>query len=180
MEKEIAIEVLNELKLSAQKITDHESLKVFKNSAVNNIIRVYGKESEPEKQVKQLRSSGTYGRGSLIPESKRQAEQLMDSLIKEIERFGLPETSIAKVEGLNITINQSQNQSVKINLSLIIESIRDELTGAQLKEIQEIIENKALETSEKKKTIMQKIVGFGKDVGANIIANILTNPNLYA
>ncbi len=180
MERKIAIEAVEELKLLAQNVKDYESLVAFKNSAVNNLIRIYGKESEPEKQVKGLRASSAYGTGSLIPESKMQAEHLLDSLIKEIERFGLPTTSITKVEGLNITINQSQDQSVKVDLNLIIDSIRDELTGTQLKEVQEIIEDKDLESGEKKKTIMQKIQGFGKDVGANIIANILTNPNLYA
>lgn len=179
MEKELVIEALEDLKLLAQNIRDGGSLVIFKNSAVNNLIRIYGKDSEPEKQVKLLKASSVYSGGSLILESKKQAEHLLDSLIKEIGRFGLPKPSIAKVEGLNITIAQTQNQSVKVNLSLIVESIREELTVAQLKEIQEIIDNKQLVASEKKKSIIQKIVSFGKDVGANIVANIVTNPDLY-
>lgn len=179
MGQEKILEALEDLKLLAQKINSQESLIIFKNSTVNNIVRIYGKDSEQEKQVKALKSTAVYTGNSIIPQTRMIAENLIDNIIKEIERFGPPEISTPSGAGLNITIAQTQNQSVKVNLSLIVESIREELTVDQLKEIQEIIDNKQLVASEKKKSIMQKIVSFGKDVGANIVANIVTNPDLY-
>ena len=79
---------------------------------------------------------------------------------------------------MNINITQNTNQSTKINLSLIIETIQDELNGKQLKELQEIIQSE--ENSENKKNkIVDKLKKFGTDVATNIVAGILTNPNIY-
>lgn len=103
----------------------------------------------------------------------------MDGLIKEINRFGLPELSTKTENGLNINITQSQNQETKVSISLLIESIQDELKGSQLKELQEVISNEKLDREEKKNTIISKLKGFGGDIASNILANVLTNPSLF-
>ena len=77
------------------------------------------------------------------------------------------------------TISQFNQNSHKINFEQInnpvfIEAIKQELKDDQFKKIQELINNKS-----DKKTIVQTLGSFGMDVITNIIANILTNPNLY-
>ncbi len=78
-----------------------------------------------------------------------------------------------------MNINITQNQETKISLNLIIDSIQDELTGKQLKELQKIIESKDVDVNEKKTKIVDKLKKFGTDVASNILAGILTNPNIY-
>ena len=104
---------------------------------------------------------------------------MIDGLIKEIQRFGLPELIVKKESGLNINITQSQNQETKINLSLFIESIQEELTGNQLKELQSIFGDDKLEREDKKSIIIDKLKKIGTDLATNILANILTNPTLF-
>jgi hypothetical protein len=77
------------------------------------------------------------------------------------------------------TISQFNQNSKKIsfeqiNNPIFIEAIKQELSDDQYKILEELIKKKS-----SKKTIVQTLGGFGMDVITNIIANILTNPNLY-
>jgi hypothetical protein len=64
-------------------------------------------------------------------------------------------------------------------VSILLESIKDELTGRQRKEVLEIAKNSAT-PEEAHKGIWEKLKEFGADVSANIVANILTNPNVWS
>jgi len=173
------LEALNELMTETSGINDSYSLTDWKNKATNVVVRIYGHDSLPEKQIESLTYTPGYSGGSNVQERKRQATKLIDGLIKEIERFGLPEQLSKTKDGLSINIAQTQNQETKINLSLIIESIQNELKGSELKELQEIIADNELEQDEKKTRIIDRLKSFGSDVASNIVANILTNPALF-
>ncbi|WP_163518394.1 hypothetical protein [Gelidibacter japonicus] len=176
--QETILEAFEELKAETQKIHSEETLTDWKNKAVNIIVRVYGIDSKPEKQINALSYTWYMDGGDNTSKRKTQAFNLMDGLIKEINRFGLPEKMILDNDKMNINITQNTNQSTKINLSLIIETIQDELNGKQLKEIQEIIQSEE-NTENKKNKIVDKLKKFGSDVATNIVAGILTNPNIY-
>lgn len=60
----------------------------------------------------------------------------------------------------------------------MIEAVKDELTGKQRKELLEIAKN-AKDPEKARKSIFDKIKGFGEDVAANIVANIVTNPEVW-
>lgn len=177
--EEKVLEALNELMAETNGIQDSYSLTDWKNKATNIVVRIYGHDSLPEQQIESLRYTPGFSGGSNVQERKRQATKLIDGLIKEIERFGLPEQLSKTKDGLNINIAQTQNQETKINLSLIIESIQDELKGSELKELQEIIADNEIEQDEKKTRIINRLKSFGSDVASNIVANILTNPALF-
>jgi predicted restriction endonuclease len=176
MEKQKVLEALNELKLEANNMRDQNGLVIWKNHATNLTVRIYGKDSIIIHQI----SSISYFSEHSLNGNKREAIALIDSLIKEIDRFGVPEQA-EKIDGknLNINITQTQNQTTQISLSLLIESIQDELKGGQLKELQSIIEEKDIEPIEKKRKIIEALKKFGSDVASNIVANILTNPSLF-
>jgi hypothetical protein len=177
--KEKALEAFVELKDETNKIHDSYTLENWKNKATNIIIRIYGKDSTPESQIKDLKYTSYYNSGgNNAAMRKQQAFELIDGLIKEIERFGLPIIETVKDKSLSINITQTQNQETKISLSLIIESIQNELTGSQLKELQEIISNVELDKNKKRASVIERLKQFGTDVAANILANILTNPSL--
>ena len=65
-------------------------------------------------------------------------------------------------------------------MSLLIDSIQEELKGSELKEIQTIIDDEEIESETKKSKIIETLKKFGGDVATNIVANILTNPALYS
>jgi hypothetical protein len=80
---------------------------------------------------------------------------------------------------INNNINQSQNQTQEIMYKIFVECIKDELTGKQLKEIEKIIEEYRETPEIAKLTIIDKLKSFGENVLSNILANIITNPNIY-
>lgn len=79
-----------------------------------------------------------------------------------------------------VTVNenqsQSQNQSQEINIFL--DSIADEITGKQYKELKSIAQEEPNPEKSKQK-IVEKLKSFGGDVLSNIVANIITNPSVW-
>jgi hypothetical protein len=99
----------------------------------------------------------------------------------KIEEYDFENKSTSSIvnnfNGTTITqFNQNSNQISfeQINNPVFIEAIKQELSDDQYKILEELIKNKS-----DKKTIVQTLGSFGKDVITNIIANILTNPSLY-
>lgn len=188
--KDKAIEALEELIEATSTIQNNSTLTSWKNAAKNTIIRIYGMNSDQLNQIQELRfSSGVRvvnpGQSNSIQSGsynhkQNEVKSLITAFINDIERFGLPDKTDSNSEqGIKINIVQSQNQETKISLHVFVEIIRDELTGSQQKELQQIIDEPELDQSTKKSRIVDKLKNFGGDVASNIIANILTNPNLY-
>ncbi|GAA3758886.1 hypothetical protein [Flavobacterium ginsengiterrae] len=71
--------------------------------------------------------------------------------------------------------NSHQISFEQINNTVFTEALKHELSEEQLEIIKELVQSKS-----DKKTIIQTIGGFGKDILSNIIANVLTNPSLYS
>jgi hypothetical protein len=94
----------------------------------------------------------------------------------------LPEEpqKVTKDTATNITINNTQNNVQSVVFSLIIESVKDEITGKELKELKELLKEFESEPIKTKTKLIDKIKGFGTDVLSNMIANILTNPIIYS
>lgn len=74
-----------------------------------------------------------------------------------------------------LEINNTLSQSQSINI--IVDILKEELNGRQIKELRDIIANNTNDES-KRKSLFDKIKSFGSDVAANIVANILTNPSI--
>lgn len=79
-----------------------------------------------------------------------------------------------------IVNNQTQHQSHDICMFVFSEAIKDEITGKQLKELMEIVNDKEKNDADKQKSLIEKLKTFGIDVLGNIIANIITNPVISA
>lgn len=183
-------------KLLTQEIKDSTSLDVWKSSAINILTRIYGSNSSQENQINEIKyrispSFGGIGKDGLswskggndnIDSCKQKAYSLTKSFIDELITFGLPEPKNNFALGhdrIHINLTQTQTQDVKINLNLIIHSFQDELSGKQLKEIQEIITDKNIKDNDKRNSIVDKLKSFGSDVMSNVLANILTNPETW-
>jgi hypothetical protein len=95
----------------------------------------------------------------------------------------IPPKQNRKENGVTINVNQSQNQTQNqeqnIAISVFVESIKDEITGKQLKEIKKIIETYKNRPEEAKPKIIEKLKSFGENTLSNILANIATNPLVF-
>ncbi|MBU2914260.1 hypothetical protein [Reichenbachiella agariperforans] len=173
-------------------ITSGYDLDAWKSKAINVITRIYGENSKPEEQINNIKfrsypmfgtvsrgRSTTSGGGNNSASCKELANSIIEGIINEIETFDLPEINkTPKSNGINISVNQSNNQDVKIDVKIVLSAIQDELTGKQLNELQQIVEGEG-DSDKKRSRIFDKIKSFGLDVTSNILANLLTNPQLF-
>jgi len=109
-----------------------------------------------------------------ISQCKIQGKEILETCILEIESLGLPEKKENHNPGININLTQNQTVSV----SILISALKDELNKSQLKELNELLESNE-SVSQKKNKIVEKLISFGSDVASNILANIITNPNIF-
>ena len=90
-----------------------------------------------------------------------------------------------KNDGINVTTtinntnSQSQNQEQSLAVKLFIEAIKDDLTGRQIKELKEVVEEAGNDLPKARQGILLKLKEFGADVASNIVANIITNPMIW-
>lgn len=109
---------------------------------------------------------------------------LCDTIIAEIKALGIPTRKSVNDNSVNVntTVTQSQDQKQsqrqEVIIKNLIEAVKDELTGKQRKELLEITKE-TMDPKEAHKSILNKLKEFGKDVSANIIANIMTNPLVW-
>lgn len=80
---------------------------------------------------------------------------------------------------LNLVQNQSLSQNQSVVIDIFLESIKDELTGKQVKELKQIAKEESNPEKAKGK-ILDKIKSFGMDVLSNIVTNVITNPNVWS
>jgi hypothetical protein len=154
-------------------------LEGWKSSSIVILSRIFGDGYSGIKALENIKYSGG-GFGDVLWDNltacKKQGKDILGACVTELETFGQPEPK--KNENSSININLTQNQNQTVNLTLLISALEDELTISQFKEVNELM--KAEEPkSEKKKKIIEKIKSFGSDVASNILANILTNPNIW-
>lgn len=79
---------------------------------------------------------------------------------------------------VTVNVNQSQSQNQTQEINIFLESIADEITGKQYKELKSIAQEEPNPEKSKQK-IVEKLKSFGGDVLSNIVANIVTNPSVW-
>ena len=79
---------------------------------------------------------------------------------------------------VTVNVNQSQSQNQTQEINIFLESIADEITGKQYKELKSIAQEEPNPEKSKQK-IVEKLKSFGGDVLSNIVANIVTNPSIW-
>ena len=109
------------------------------------------------------------------------AKTLIDSIVAEVNALGLPTRKNVNDKTVNVnttvTQNQEQHQQQDVIVKILLEAVKDELTGKQRKELLAIAEE-TKDPQEAHKSILAKIKEFGEDVAANIVANIMTSPQV--
>ena len=109
---------------------------------------------------------------------------LIDAVKDEISTIGLPTSDKTKTsKGIQITNNlsqsQTQSQEQNVIVKVLLEAVKDELNGKQRKELLAIAKS-AKSPEDAHEGIMEKLKEYGENVSASIVANILTNPDVWA
>lgn len=119
-----------------------------------------------------------------IHDISEDTKTLIDTIVAEVKALGIPvrKTINDKSVNVNTTVSQNQqqhqSQQQDIIVKILLEAAKDELTGKQRKELLSIAEE-TLDSQEARKSIFAKMKEFGEDVAANIVANIMTNPQVW-
>lgn len=157
-------------------------VEAWKSSTISILERIFGTKSRKIQEIEKIRlgQSVTYsGQPRYYTETvKEQAKAIIEACIAELEMLGESEPNFGNGKGINLTVLQSQDNKQTISLDIIVSELRNELTGNQLDQIQSILDSQETEVY-KKKTVTEKLKGFGINTLSNIIAGILTNPNIY-
>lgn len=102
----------------------------------------------------------------------------MVAILKSLKDIPTP-CPVKPKENSGVVVSVSQSQTQQQSATFVLDSIKDALTGSQLKEIQTIAKEE--KNPDKAKTkIIDKLKSFGGDVLSNIVANLITNPNLWS
>jgi hypothetical protein len=135
-------------------------LEAWKNHTIIFLERIFGKDNSKIKMIKDLRydysswslrDTAAAGKSKDKDPVRLQAEELLEAIIAELENLGLPQQ--------------------KPGNDKLWELLQDELTGKQIKEIQELIKS---EDPEKKYKIANILTNIEKDDLALTIAKLLT------
>jgi hypothetical protein len=169
------------LKVQLDKLEEPKfNLDSWKSSTNIILSRIFGDNYQGIKSIDKIKLTGggfyIGGSGSSwdnMESCKKQGREILIACISELETFGLPDKKDPS-NGINISLTQNQT----VNIHLLVSALEEELTGTQLKEVKEIMKSKET-TDIKKSRIFDKLKGFGGDVASNILANILTNPNIW-
>ena len=128
-------------------------------------------ELEPEQQKKLLAILEAFASLPII---------IPDSRITQIaEKKGRGREAINVTTTINNTNTQSQNQAQTIAIELFLEAIKDDLTGRQIKELQEVVTASNGDLQKARSGIIEKLKSFGANVASNIVANLITNPAIW-
>lgn len=79
---------------------------------------------------------------------------------------------------INDTNSQTQNQV--LNIDLFTKAIEDVLTVSQIKEMKKVVEEEGGDLTKAKPKLVEKLKSFGENLASNIVANLITNPSIWA
>jgi hypothetical protein len=177
--EEKAIEALQNRLDALAKISESQKFNEWKTRTMQTLAHVYGEKHTSYLALKDIRS---FQYSDRTANAKSEASELLVGLIEDLKNFGFPKINDDRSNGVNVLVNQhnTQNQStnVSIKLDFLIEILKDELKGYQVKELKEVLKSND-EVDVKKMKFIDKIKSFGSDVASNILANLLTNPKVY-
>ena len=179
---EKAIEILENKITELNKISDTEDFPVWQNTTAMSLEKIFG-NNEAIEAFKEIEAS-YWAVDSIIYQldrAKRDSTNYLTTFIQEVKDFGAKKSERKSTKGgieINLTQSNNQTQSVTVSLNIVFEALKDELRKSEIEELLEIL-NQEVDEKEKKKSFMEKIKSFGADVSSNVLATILTNPQVF-
>jgi hypothetical protein len=186
MDNNIAIKAIQDKLEKLSAISTSEQFNSWQKSTTLTLVNVFSESDKRIKSFEEIESYHFYAVSGIDRTQKAiiQAKELLENIIKDIQDFGIPKklNYSENKSGINISVNQNNTQhqstNISIQLDFLVEILKDELKGGQIKELKGILESSD-EPEGKTKRFIDKIKSFGSDVASNILANLLTNPQVY-
>lgn len=186
MTTEKAIGLLNSKISEIDQLSSPDDFLSWRDSTVQRL-QVICPESPIINQIAGLQPTTFYTGDSLVYKLKPQVKKMLASLSEDIEVAGID--AYHRVHNTNAnTVNvhntnsqnqsQEQSQEVSLNFEFVVECLKSGLRDTEVEELKEILEGDE-EPKLKKRKFSEKLKSFGSDVASNILANILTNPQVY-
>ncbi|MDD2673918.1 MAG: hypothetical protein PHF81_03460 [Flavobacterium sp.] len=182
---ESAISALNKKVEELTNINIKDEFNIWQKATSSTLQNIYPNNQDIKRKFEDISSIHRTMRSTddVTHKAKKEATSYLESLISDIQHFGLPHLeAVSKEDKVSVVVTQEnkQNQSTSISITIdfIIDVLKGELRTSEIEEVRDILESDA-EPKEKKKRFIDKIKSFGSDVAANILANILTNPQVY-
>lgn len=186
IQSESAINALLKKIENLEQVINKDSFNIWQKATSSTLQNIYPNNEDVKKKFEGISAiHRTYSSiNDVTHKAKIEAKEYLESIINDIQTFGLPHLSIpVKDDKINVVVTQQNNQNqtttVSVNIDFIIDVLKGELRASEIEEIKEILESND-EPKEKKKNFIEKIKSFGNDVASNILANILTNPAIYS
>lgn len=157
---------------------DSSQFKGWKSKTARLLERIFGKESSHLKDFQNISyefsvytsSTPDYKHEDVYKKGLKNARAVLNSIIEELEEFGLPEKRIqsknTKSKSNNVTVNL--NQSLNINISNVLES---NLTVYQYKELDKIL--KISDKKEKESKLSDFLINLGSSGMIEILKALL-------
>jgi len=126
---EKAIEALSKKIETLQGVHNSTEFWTWQITASNTLSYIYSEKDERIRKFMGISASGLYGGGDYTNEAKKEAKDILESIISDIEHFGIPNSSKDySGKGVSVNVNQSNNQTqstnISINLSIILDAVK--------------------------------------------------------
>ena len=160
------------------KLSEESAFQTWKNNCLR-LIEFYFKQTNAKDDFKAAIDS--FEKSHNTPKHMHNMIGILKSLvdIPSVPSVDEKEENKMPYPSITLNVNQNQTQSQNIEINIFLESIKDELTGKQFKELKEIAKEEQ-DPEKAKSRILEKVKAFGTDVLYNILCNIITSPNIWA
>ena len=167
-------------------VRSSEQFNSWQKSTILTLINIYSESDKRVKSLEEIQSYVFYFDSGIDRTQKavNESKELIENLIKDIQDFGIPQkqTHSESKSGVNINVHQNNTQtqttSINIDLNIFLNVFKGELRNSELEELKEILDSE-FDEKVKKKNFFEKIKSFGSDVASNILASLMTNPDVY-
>lgn len=146
--------------------------------------RHFNKDTERRLKLKQIKKK-LYDDKKLkkdirYDEQIKSYKVLLQYLVLEIQTVGLPsKNDISFDNQVNIENRINVNQQQSVSIEFYIGLLKDSFSESQLKELKDIVKEANTKETLKPK-ILQKIKDFGSDLSSNILASLISNPEIWS
>lgn len=161
---------------------DYEDMNIYYNwlAKTNRFLEINFPEDKHIEEFEQI------GKKSICPQQQQQLLAILEAFARlPITISRTKDSEFNKQETVHITTNitnsnnQSQSQDQALFINIFLDAIKDDLTGRQIKELKTVVAEADNNLEKARLNIVEKLKSFGANVASNIVANLLTNPNIW-
>lgn len=157
--------ILKEQLDKLENISSYDEWNNWKQSTLVFVARIYDESTSQYKQFDNIHISYNHPN---IPNTIKESKCLLESYIKDIATFGLPQKNKPMDKSIKFENNNIITQNQNIELNIVFETIKDEIPPKTIREIEEIAK-----LEEPKENKLQKVGEILKNTGVEVVSSTL-------